>query len=189
MPATQNHDLKPAPEPLRLVQDFVNSLDIESGEDSLDAPGALAEWLQVRGLAAAGCAVGEADVVHAKELREGLRGLLESHTGAPVDPADVACVGRIAAQAHLSVAFEGDGAPRLAPASATEVERALGRIIATVFVASVDGTWARLKACRAGDCRWAFYDSSRNRSAQWCAMDPCGSRAKVRAFRARRAAD
>jgi predicted RNA-binding Zn ribbon-like protein len=50
-----------------------------------------------------------------------------------------------------------------------------------------DGTWARVKACRAEDCRWAFYDFSRNRSGTWCDMAVCGNRAKVRAYRARTA--
>jgi predicted RNA-binding Zn ribbon-like protein len=48
-----------------------------------------------------------------------------------------------------------------------------------------DGTWDRMKACRADDCEWAFYDSSRNRSGTWCSMEVCGNRAKARAFRAR----
>ena len=48
-----------------------------------------------------------------------------------------------------------------------------------------DGTWSRLKACRAGTCRWAFYDHTRNRSGVWCTMDVCGNRTKVRSFRER----
>jgi predicted RNA-binding Zn ribbon-like protein len=48
-----------------------------------------------------------------------------------------------------------------------------------------DGTWSRLKACRADDCLWAFYDGSRNHSAAWCSMASCGNRAKARAYRSR----
>ena len=40
---------------------------------------------------------------------------------------------------------------------------ALGRLLAIAAAAIADGTWTRLKACRAEDCRWAFYDHARNR--------------------------
>jgi predicted RNA-binding Zn ribbon-like protein len=53
-------------------------------------------------------------------------------------------------------------------------------------MAMIDGTWVRLKACLDPDCGWAFYDRSRNRSGHWCEMAVCGSRHKVRAYRARR---
>lgn len=45
----------------------------------------------------------------------------------------------------------------------------------------------RLRLCDADDCGWLFIDGSRNRSRRWCDMSDCGNRAKVRAFRARRA--
>ena len=35
------------------------------------------------------------------------------------------------------------------------------------------------------DCRWAFYDGSKNRSGRWCDMASCGNRMKARAFRER----
>jgi predicted RNA-binding Zn ribbon-like protein len=65
--------------------------------------------------------------------------------------------------------------------------------VATVLTAIADGTWWRLKACP--DCRWVFYDNSRNASKRWCMMTAggpnsrsCGSIAKVRAYRKRAAA-
>jgi predicted RNA-binding Zn ribbon-like protein len=66
------------------------------------------------------------------------------------------------------------------------VQAALGRILIAVSDLMADGTWDRLKACRADDCRWAFYDSARNQSRAWCSMQSCGNRAKVQAFRSRR---
>jgi predicted RNA-binding Zn ribbon-like protein len=44
---------------------------------------------------------------------------------------------------------------------------------------------ARLKQC--GHCRWVFLDTSKNRSRRWCSMAHCGTDAKVRSLRARRA--
>lgn len=67
-----------------------------------------------------------------------------------------------------------------------------GDLLVTVVTAVGDGTWRRLKACP--DCRWAFYDHTRNGSKRWCLMSAggpdgrsCGSIAKVRAYRARQA--
>jgi predicted RNA-binding Zn ribbon-like protein len=67
---------------------------------------------------------------------------------------------------------------------------ALGDLVVAVLDAMVEGTWARLKACP--DCRWAFYDRTRNGSKRWCLMESagpgsrgCGNIAKVRRHRAR----
>ena len=61
----------------------------------------------------------------------------------------------------------------------------LATLLVPVAEASRDGSWQRVKACRAGDCLWAFYDRSRNRSGVWCNMAVCGNRAKVRTYRQR----
>ncbi|MFC7546452.1 CGNR zinc finger domain-containing protein [Plantactinospora sp. GCM10030261] len=45
---------------------------------------------------------------------------------------------------------------------------------------------ARLKSCAAHPCRWAYYDHSPAGRSRWCTMSICGSRAKMRAFRAAR---
>jgi CGNR zinc finger len=65
-------------------------------------------------------------------------------------------------------------------------------LVGAVLTAIADGTWPRLKACP--DCRWVFYDHTRNGSKRWCLMTAggpagrsCGSIAKVRAHRERRA--
>ena len=62
---------------------------------------------------------------------------------------------------------------------------AMARLLVPVAQAIGDGSWQRVKACRANDCRWAFYDRSRNRSGVWCEMAVCGNRTKVRAYRER----
>jgi predicted RNA-binding Zn ribbon-like protein len=69
------------------------------------------------------------------------------------------------------------------------VDGALGALLGTVAAAMADGTWSRLKACRADNCHWAFYDHTRNRSGVWCDMAVCGNRAKVRAYRHRHAGE
>jgi len=44
----------------------------------------------------------------------------------------------------------------------------------------------RLKTCPASNCGWLFLDTSRSATRRWCDMKVCGSRAKARAYYARR---
>ena len=113
-------------------------------------------------------------------LREALRALLVDKR----DPAAIAALDRMARDAHLVVSFERDGSARLTPAG-DGVDALVASLLAIVARAQADGTWSRMKACRADDCRWAFYDRSRNRSRTWCSMRECGNRAKARSYRAR----
>ena len=168
-----------------LICDFVNTLhkDPAGDEEELGTPSDLTEWLRGNGLLEAGRA-GARDLLRSIELREALRLLLLEHNEVEVDTAqawavldEVACRGRV----QLRYA---DGAPALVPAT-PGVAGALGRIVAAVHGAVADGSWHRLKACRAGDCEWAFVDSARNQSRAWCSMRSCGNREKARAFRRR----
>ena len=64
----------------------------------------------------------------------------------------------------------------------------VAELLAITHESMAAGTWPRLKACRAHDCEWAFYDRSRNRSGTWCSMAVCGNRAKARNYRRRHGA-
>lgn len=44
---------------------------------------------------------------------------------------------------------------------------------------------SRVRECGGEECGWLFFDTSRNRSRQWCDMQDCGNLAKVRRFRTR----
>jgi predicted RNA-binding Zn ribbon-like protein len=72
--------------------------------------------------------------------------------------------------------------------TASGVSGAIGRILAEVSAEMAEGTWERLKACRADDCKYAFLDTAKNRSRAWCSMQSCGNRAKVAAYRERHSA-
>jgi len=167
-----------------LVEEFVNTLDLELGTDELADAEALAEWLAGRGLVSVASPVTTTDLARAAQLREALRAILMAHGGEPEDAAAIAVLDRVAAEARLVPRFQGSGSYRLQPAEAG-VSGALGRIVAAVLEGIDDGTWERLKACRNDGCRWAFYDASRNRSGAWCRMAVCGNRMKVRAYRRR----
>ena len=64
----------------------------------------------------------------------------------------------------------------------------LTAIVETVATSVARGTWRRLKICAAADCRWVFYDDSRNGAGRWCSMAACGNRVKTRTYRQRQRA-
>ena len=186
-PLEEPGDRSPAPGPLRLVQLFVNTNDLETGPDLIPDARALRDWLHDRGLLAADVPVTDDDHARAIELREAIRELVSAHAGLPHDPTAVDVVNAAGTRAGLRPVLD-DPATRFEPA-APGVDGALGRIVAAIHEATADGTWSRLKACERDVCRWAFYDHSKNRSGHWCSMAVCGQREKNRrAYRRRRAA-
>ena len=175
----------PAPEPLDLVQDFVNTEIPDWNRDDIATPQALAEWLRARGLIRDSDVVDGDAFVAARALREALRELALANTlGEPPAPGRLAAIDAALGAFPLVVRAGSDG-PGVAPAG-SGVRRGLGAIVAVVAAARMAGTWERLKACRQETCGWLFYDVSRNRSSSWCSMQVCGGREKSRAYRRRR---
>jgi predicted RNA-binding Zn ribbon-like protein len=170
---------KKAPGSLRVVQEFLNTRNDEAGLEWLDTPAALRRWLAERGLGSP--RVRRTDVERARQLREALRDVVAARNPSP---RSVRLLERAADEAGFTLRFDGTGDATLAAASGG-VSGALGSVLLAVAVAVADGTWARLKTCQ--NCRWAFYDHSRNRSAKWCSMTLCGNRLKTRAYYHRRA--
>ena len=119
----------------------------------------------------------------ARQAREAVRELLLANTHGREPAAEaLSALEDAAARARFAVDFRSG---RLLP-RAPGVNGAVGRVLAVAAEAIRDGSWARLKACR--NCRWAFYDESRNRSGAWCSMQLCGNRLKTKAYRRRLAA-
>jgi predicted RNA-binding Zn ribbon-like protein len=178
-------DRQAAPGELELVRAFVNTLDVDEDVDEVPTAAALVAWLAERGLVEPGTRATRADLERARGLRAALGEILLGHHGGyEVDPAALRTLDEVARRARVEVRFGADGVARPQPAR-RGVDGALGRILAIVAGAQSEGTWERLKVCPADDCRWAFYDRSRNRSAVWCNMAVCGNRAKVRSYRER----
>ncbi|MFA1549981.1 CGNR zinc finger domain-containing protein [Actinomadura chokoriensis] len=171
--------------PALLLTDFVNTLDVESGTDGIATPGGLAGWLAERGLVPAAAEAGDADLSVAVTLREGLREAMSAHHGPreadfPDDFEDAL------AALPLRIALTGPR-PALVPLDPPGTAAAgLARIAAAIVDSIAEGTWPRLKVCQEDSCRWAFLDTSKNRSRAWCSMSVCGNRTKTRAYRARR---
>ena len=155
---------KAAPEPLRQVQLLINSVDVHAGTDWVD------EWLAERGIP------GEAK--RARRVREALRALVLANNGIELPEGALATMNEEAARVRLRVDSRGGLAVEAG-------DDPLDRVVGIALGAMLDGSFARLKACR--NCHWSFYDYSPNRSATWCSMQLCGNRKKTRAYRARRA--
>jgi hypothetical protein len=156
-------------DPVDLIVAFLNSLDVEAGSDALDTVDGWRSWLSTQGLD--GC-FGPETTRHlrvARELRDDLRALASGERCGQVR------------QVGIQVALSVDGEVEL---SATT---AVGLIAAAAAKVAIEGRLDRVKICPADDCRWAFYDTSRNHSRQWCSMEVCGNRAKARAHRVRSA--
>ena len=78
------------------------------------------------------------------------------------------------ARGAFGLAWDGD-----------DLERPLWPLAVAALDLLRSGPLDRLKACEG--CPWLFLDTSRNHSRRWCSMDDCGSRSKMRRYRARRA--
>jgi predicted RNA-binding Zn ribbon-like protein len=177
---------KSAPGELELVRQFVNTLEIDGDrrDEQFGTPAQLQAWLKKHGLLPRSSSLGKEDLRRALELREALRGMLLANNGVRVGRKPFDSFDRLAGGAELKVRVGSDRSAHLEPAG-SGLDGAIARLAGIVFESQVAGSWPRLKACSADDCRWAFYDASRNRSGTWCDMSSCGNRAKVRAFRKR----
>jgi hypothetical protein len=156
---------------VELLLGFLNTVNVEEATDVLNNERSWRLWVTERGLGSPGTA----DRV--KTVRQSLRTVLfEQHCEhgdglrepSPVDGAGGA----------VRIELSG-GVPVLV------ADDALGAVLAAAARLAVLGYWERFKICPAEDCRWAFYDRSRNRSRTWCSMRVCGNREKARNWRER----
>jgi predicted RNA-binding Zn ribbon-like protein len=179
------HYSHPTTDALEVVRKFVNTAHHEQGEveEDLGSPEELGAFLADNGFGKID--VRPADLRRALEVREALRDVMGANNGEPLDQAALEVLNQMAARAKVVAAFDDNSNWRIEPAS-DGIDEALGRMLATVFRSMSDGSWKRMKACGNPDCRWAFYDASKNRSGRWCEMASCGNRMKARAFRERR---
>jgi predicted RNA-binding Zn ribbon-like protein len=109
---------------------------------------------------------------------------LASGVGEPPPDALAKLAARAGAAVERARLVPDDGRFRLAW-DGYDLERPLWPLASVAVELLRSGPLDRLKACE--DCPWLFLDTSRNRSRRWCSMEDCGSRSKMRRYRARRA--
>jgi len=127
----------------------------------------------------------------AVEFREQLhRSFLALRRGAQPDPRDLDGINRelVAALPHARLAPEA-GAFTWSWDDEPALDRVLWPIVRSATQLLTAAELPRVKQCQGRGCSWLFLDTSKNGSRRWCEMEVCGSRAKARAYYARRKAE
>ncbi|MGI8484803.1 MAG: CGNR zinc finger domain-containing protein [Thermomicrobiales bacterium] len=176
----------PAPRRLALVQSFLNSVDYEEGIEHFGSAGKVQDWFAAHSLIGETTEIASDDRARVIEFREVLRDIVGVNSGEELwEGATERFAEALGSAALLIPVAHADGRIDLSPAG-DDLDAAFAELMLICQRASVDGTWQRFKLCRSSDCRWAFYDTSKNRSGVWCDMATCGSRHKARAYRRRK---
>jgi len=127
-------------------------------------------------------------VNRARVLREAMYRLFKTAVeGWRPDAADLEVLNRELqqARAHERLAPEARGFGWSWHAVGPALDRVLWPAARSAAELLTSDELQRVNQCGGEDCRWLFFDTSRNRSRRWCDMAECGNRAKVRRFRRR----
>lgn len=159
---------------VELVVAFLNTVDVEQDTDVLDDPLRWSEWIAGQGLGPPSIGMPSAEAVeHVRGVRDALRAaVVDGRDPVGRDVGDQVTGGLVRVELH-------GGIPILVAVDP------VGAVLAASARLAVLGDWDRVKICPADDCRWAFFDHSRNRSRTWCSMRVCGNRTKARNWRER----
>jgi predicted RNA-binding Zn ribbon-like protein len=126
----------------------------------------------------------EADVQEARALRRAVWMAAHGASGGhPPAEADRMIINQAAGQAPPVPVLEASGGWAVRrPVTAAQVLSILARDAVDLFAGPLAG---RIRVCAAADCGLLYVDRSRGGNRQWCSMQRCGTRAKVRAHRER----
>lgn len=136
-------------------------------------------WVEAHGGAPGGVTTCLEEVL---AVQRALRALAASNNALAADAEAAAAILNGAAARHAlapEVAASGRARLRSPPGDP------LGLVLGLALQAMWSGEWRRFKLCREPTCRASYFDASRNASKTWCEMQSCGSRSKMRRFRAR----
>lgn len=170
-----------APGALEEVRAFINTVEIAQVADPLGGDDSLGEWCDRTGLCRG---ASKADLAELRRFREALRSVLEANVREGESAGRWSALQPFAGRAGFRMSITPEGALKLEP-SGSDSDAAVSAVLAIAYDAVARGTWSRLKACRKHDCRWAFYDRSKNGSGAWCSMAVCGNRVKAQRRRTR----
>ncbi len=169
-----------APGTLDLVRIFENTLH-EKGPDELDSVSKAAAWCHEHGLPGVS---NPKELERLRAFREALRDVLFANNGKGDSRAAWEALRPFASSARIGLSIDPDRGMELKP-TGPEGDGAIAELLAVVYDALRDGTWLRLRACRKGSCRFAYYDHTKNGSRAWCSMATCGNQAKAQRRRQR----
>ncbi|MEV7614098.1 CGNR zinc finger domain-containing protein [Streptomyces sp. NPDC089799] len=173
-------DPSPAAE---LIEAFTNTVDLESGDDDVATPAALADWLTGRELAGPPLQLTDDEHGAFLILRAGMREALD--TDDPVAPHRLVLADAVLADVPLLVSLGTPGAPLTFAPGGPPARTALARLAVAWAEVVLTGHVHRLKRCAEHTCGWVFWDASKNHSRRWCSMRVCGNRTKSRRYATR----
>ena len=176
---------KPAPMPLLLVQAFLNTRSFEGDSDLLSDPERARPWLVDAQLLPTTSTVTASELQAARDMRESVRRLLSFRRGQAHGALALQPLRDLADTHSACLTVEDQGRLRLDNPRHDDLGDGMFDLLLIVRDAQEHGSWRRLKVCGNSECRWVFYDRSRNQQGHWCDMAVCGNRLKNRAFRAR----
>jgi len=177
-------EYKFAPGPLLAIQALANTYAFDTEEERLLDPEATRSWLVESDLAQPGVVVDADGRELLVRFRELIRDLLEANHDDEHEP-DVAALGAVAAAHPVPLAVGPNGEVALDLEPPETVDGVIAQMIGIVADSQTRNEWPRLKICAFDECRWAYYDSSKNRGGTWCRMEECGNRVKNRRYRER----
>jgi predicted RNA-binding Zn ribbon-like protein len=172
----------------RIALDFCNSLSRmrrPGPQDRILKPADFAAWAGRCGVALDGAPSPEA-LARLHRLRAALFGIFDALSEERTPAAgDLSVLNTELAEARAAERLVPGGSgytiEDTAPAIIDRFRHAIARDAAGLLM----GDRRRVKRCPSHDCLWLFYDSSKNLSRRWCAMDDCGTLEKVRRYRGR----
>jgi len=146
----------------------------------------LARWLVQAGLVATAPRASDADLVLARELREGIYAATLACIDGKAPPAHaIAAINRIAAARSSVPKLDTRGRLRVSASTRTllvDIARDAVRLLGSDAA-------ERLRQCEGQTCARLFLDTSRGGDRRWCSMAGCGNKAKVAQFRLRQRED
>jgi predicted RNA-binding Zn ribbon-like protein len=185
--------------------DFTNTIEPRMGKESHDlltSYAALVQWSQRAGvlseeearvlLKKAALHAEETVLIwqQAIELRECIYRIFSAIAHKREPPADdLETLKRtfIAAMAHAQIVATANGFAWKWATGEDAPDRMVWSLVYSAIELLTSEEVKRVKQCPGlGDCGWLFLDNSKNNSRQWCSMEGCGSRAKMRQLYARR---
>ncbi|WP_067450034.1 CGNR zinc finger domain-containing protein [Actinomadura macra] len=158
--------------------------------ETLHTPADLEEWLAQPPLATIFTVPMTArELTAAKSLRQAIWDTAHARAADRPLPAEaVATINRAAAAPPLAPELTADGTTACwaPPVRAEQVLSTLAREMIELLSGPAS---ERIRECASDNCPLVFVDLSRPGARRWCAMERCGNRHKLRAHRARHAAE
>lgn len=172
----------------RVALDFCNSLSRCAGpgpRDRASKPGDFLRWAERYGLTLERTP-SPAALARLHRLRSALLGIFDAlNDGEAPQPNDLSLLnGELAEARGAERLMPGGEGYALRDAAASPIDR-FRNDVARDAAELLLGDPRRIKRCPNHECLWLFYDTSKNLSRRWCAMDDCGTKDKVRRFRTR----